>query len=163
SIVIVNTGDGKGKSTAAFGTVLRAVARGWQVAVVQFIKSGDWRVGEESICRRLGIDWWSAGDGFSWNSTDLDDTEVAGRAAWDRVRMSLLLLVGGARSGKSRIAQEIGSAASGPVTFIATAEARDEEMTERIRLHRESRPPSWRTTEEPVELLAALAEVPRAT
>ena len=49
SLVLVNTGDGKGKSTAAFGVMLRALARGWQVAVVQFIKSDKWKVGEEKI------------------------------------------------------------------------------------------------------------------
>ena len=47
SVVIVNTGDGKGKSTAAFGTAMRAVARGWSVCVMQFVKSGRWKVGEE--------------------------------------------------------------------------------------------------------------------
>ena len=46
SIVMVNTGDGKGKSTAAFGTVMRAVARGWKVCVIQFLKSEKWKVGE---------------------------------------------------------------------------------------------------------------------
>ncbi len=49
SVVVVNTGDGKGKSSAAFGVVIRAVARGWKVAVVQFLKSGEWHVGEEDI------------------------------------------------------------------------------------------------------------------
>ena len=49
SIVLVNTGDGKGKSTAAFGVVMRGVARGWKVGVVQFLKSGEWHVGEEDI------------------------------------------------------------------------------------------------------------------
>lgn len=46
SVVVVNTGDGKGKSTAAFGMMLRAVAAEWPVAVVQFLKSGKWHVGE---------------------------------------------------------------------------------------------------------------------
>ena len=53
SLVLVNTGDGKGKSTAAFGVVMRGVARGWRVSVIQFIKSGTWKVGEEKIARRL--------------------------------------------------------------------------------------------------------------
>ena len=52
-IVIVNTGDGKGKSSAAFGVMLRSLARGWQVATVQFVKSGDWKVGEEQLGRQL--------------------------------------------------------------------------------------------------------------
>jgi len=82
SLVLVNTGDGKGKSTAAFGTALRAVARGWRVAVVQFVKSGDWKVGEETIGRRLGIEWFALGDGFTWDSADMDATEKAARDAW---------------------------------------------------------------------------------
>lgn len=81
SLVMVNTGDGKGKSSAAFGVVMRAVARGWKVAVVQFVKSGDWAVGEEKIGRQLGVDWYALGEGFSWDSDDLDrDRETAGRA-----------------------------------------------------------------------------------
>jgi len=82
SLVLVNTGDGKGKSTAAFGVVMRAVARGWRVCVVQFIKSGTWKVGEESVCRGLGVDWWTIGDGFTWESEDLDRSEAVARAAW---------------------------------------------------------------------------------
>jgi cob(I)alamin adenosyltransferase len=82
SLVLVNTGDGKGKSTAAFGTALRAVAAGWPVAVVQFLKSDDWRVGEEQACRRLGVDWWALGDGFTWDSDDLDRTEAVACEAW---------------------------------------------------------------------------------
>lgn len=82
SLVLVNTGHGKGKSTAAFGTMIRAVARGWDVCVVQFIKSGKWKVGEEAIGRRLGVDWWTTGDGFTWNSKDMDETEARAREAW---------------------------------------------------------------------------------
>ena len=82
SLVLVNTGEGKGKSTAAFGTALRAVARGWKVGVVQFLKSGEWKVGEEDVGRRLGIDWWALGDGFTWDSDDIDESEAVAREAW---------------------------------------------------------------------------------
>ena len=86
SLVLVHTGDGKGKSTAAFGTALRAVARGWKVCVIQFIKSGKWKVGEEEIGRKLGMEWWSIGDGFTWNSDDMDRSEAVARAAWDAAK-----------------------------------------------------------------------------
>ena len=86
SVVIVNTGNGKGKSTAAMGMVMRAVARGWGVAVVQFIKSGGWKTGEEKIGRRLGVDWDAAGDGFSWDSEDLDRSAALAADAWRLAR-----------------------------------------------------------------------------
>jgi cob(I)alamin adenosyltransferase len=82
SVVIVNTGDGKGKSTAAFGTALRAVARGWKVCVVQFIKSDRWKVGERETAARLGIEWWTIGDGFTWDSRNMERTEAVAREAW---------------------------------------------------------------------------------
>ena len=82
SLVIVNTGDGKGKSSSAFGVMLRAVGRGWNVAVVQFLKSGEWKTGEEKIGRQLGVDWWAIGDGFTWDSKDLDESEAVAREAW---------------------------------------------------------------------------------
>jgi cob(I)alamin adenosyltransferase len=82
SLVLVNTGDGKGKSTAAFGVVMRAVARGWHVAVIQFIKSGKWKVGEEAVGRQLGVDWLKGGDGFTWESPDLDESRGRAVAAW---------------------------------------------------------------------------------
>ena len=86
-MILVNTGDGKGKSTAAFGVVLRAVARGWDVAVVQFIKSGKWKVGEEKTCReKLGVDWWAIGEGFTWESSDLNEDEATAREAWRHAR-----------------------------------------------------------------------------
>ncbi len=89
SLLLVNTGDGKGKSTAAFGTMLRALARGWDVAVVQFIKSGDWKSGEETIARRLGVYWHALGDGFSWDADDLERSAELARDAWDLARRLL--------------------------------------------------------------------------
>jgi cob(I)alamin adenosyltransferase len=84
SLVLVNTGDGKGKSTAAFGVIMRAVARGWKVAVVQFLKSGDWNVGEEKIARELGVDWLALGEGFTWDSENLEHDKEIARDAWAR-------------------------------------------------------------------------------
>ena len=89
SLVLVNTGDGKGKSTAAFGTMLRAVARGWPVAVVQFLKSGSWHVGEEDIGRRLGVDWWALGDGFTWDSESMEQTQAVALEAWQFARETI--------------------------------------------------------------------------
>lgn len=87
SLVLVNTGDGKGKSTAAFGIVVRGVARGWSVGVVQFLKSGKWQVGEEHVCRdRLGVDWFAIGEGFTWDSPDLSQDEAVAQAAWTHAR-----------------------------------------------------------------------------
>lgn len=95
SVVIVNTGDGKGKSTAAFGVMVRAVARGWPVAVVQFLKSGKWNVGEEKIGRQLGVDWWAIGEGFTWDSTNLSEDQAVAAEAWAHARR--LLGAGGHR------------------------------------------------------------------
>jgi cob(I)alamin adenosyltransferase len=89
SLVLVNTGHGKGKSTAAFGTVLRAVARDWRVLVVQFMKSGKWHVGEEAVARRLGVEWWTIGDGFTWESDDLDRSAAIARQAWEAAEAAL--------------------------------------------------------------------------
>jgi cob(I)alamin adenosyltransferase len=86
SVVILNTGDGKGKSTAAFGTMLRAVARGWKVGVVQFVKGDRWKVGEREIADRLGVDWQTIGDGFTWDSHDLERSEAVAREAWRAAR-----------------------------------------------------------------------------
>ncbi len=82
SLVVINTGDGKGKSSAAFGVMVRAIARGWKVAVVQFIKSGDWKVGEEKLGRELGVDWYSFGEGFTWDSDDLTADRAHAAAGW---------------------------------------------------------------------------------
>jgi adenosylcobyric acid synthase len=89
SLVLVNTGDGKGKSTAAFGVLLRGVARGWTPCVVQFVKSDRWKVGEETTARRLGVRWLKGGDGFSWESPDLATSEALARHAWELAREAL--------------------------------------------------------------------------
>jgi cob(I)alamin adenosyltransferase len=85
-LVIVNTGDGKGKSSSAFGVMLRAVARDWRVVVVQFIKSDKWQTGEKKIAEQLGVDWIVGGDGFTWESDDMDATERAAQDAWTRAK-----------------------------------------------------------------------------
>ena len=82
SLVVVNTGNGKGKSSSAFGMMVRAVARDWNVGVVQFIKSGNWNVGEEKVGRQLGVDWHAFGDGFTWNSDDLSNDIAHAAEGW---------------------------------------------------------------------------------
>jgi len=73
--------------------------------------------------------------------------------------MGLTVLLGGARSGKSELASRLASAADVPVVVLVTAEARDEEMTERIRRHRDARPSAWTTVEAPIELAAAVGDL----
>jgi cob(I)alamin adenosyltransferase len=89
SLVLVNTGHGKGKSSAAFGVMGRAWARGWKVGVVQFVKGGKWKVGERKLAEHLDIDWQVLGDGFTWESTDLDETAAKGRHAWEVAKAKL--------------------------------------------------------------------------
>lgn len=85
-LVIVNTGDGKGKSSSAFGVMLRAVARGWNVIVIQFIKSDKWKTGEKQMAEQLGVTWIVGGDGFTWESEDMEATERAAQDAWARAK-----------------------------------------------------------------------------
>ena len=73
-LLIVNTDDGKGKSTAAFGTVLRAWGRGFRICVIQFIKAETGQWGEIKAAKKLGIEWLTTGDGFTWTSKDMDET-----------------------------------------------------------------------------------------
>jgi cob(I)alamin adenosyltransferase len=86
SLLMVNTGNGKGKSSAAFGVMVRGVARGWRVAVLQFIKSGDWKVGEETVGRQLGVDWQALGHGFTWDSANLDGDKALAQQSWATAR-----------------------------------------------------------------------------
>ena len=89
SIVVLNTGHGKGKSSSAFGVMARGWARGWRVGVVQFVKGGQWKTGERKLADHLGIEWHTLGDGFTWESTDLDETVAKGRHAWEVARAKL--------------------------------------------------------------------------
>jgi len=83
-IVIVNTGDGKGKSTAAFGMALRAAGHGQRVGVIQFIK-GTWKTGEQAAFARFPeIDHVVAGEGFTWDTQDRAKDVALTRAGWDR-------------------------------------------------------------------------------
>lgn len=81
-LLIVHTGKGKGKSTAAFGLLLRAIGRGFRCGVVQFGK-GAWQSGERTAVERFGdqVQWHTLGEGFTWETQDrARDVEAAGRA-----------------------------------------------------------------------------------
>ena len=82
-LLIVHTGSGKGKSTAAFGLALRAIGRGWRVGVVQFIK-GAWETGERIAFARFGagMEWHTMGEGFTWETQDRARDVAAAGAAW---------------------------------------------------------------------------------
>jgi cob(I)alamin adenosyltransferase len=81
-LVIVNTGHGKGKSTAAFGIVMRAWGRGLRICVIQFIKSQTGRWGEVKAAEKMGIEWITTGDGFTWRSKDIDETTALAQHGW---------------------------------------------------------------------------------
>ena len=82
-LIIVNTGDGKGKTTAALGIMTRAWGRGMKVGVVQFLKNETARFGEIRAAERMGVDWFASGDGWSWKSADMDETVAHARHGWD--------------------------------------------------------------------------------
>src|SRR5438552_6728594 len=89
SIVLLNTGHGKGVPSAALRGMGRGWARGWRVGVVQFMKGGKWKTGERKLADHLGIEWHTLGDGFTWESTDLDETAAKGRHAFEVARDKL--------------------------------------------------------------------------
>ena len=86
-LLIVNTGPGKGKSTAAFGLILRALGHGWKVGVVQFIK-GAWSTGERKALERFPdlVSWHTMGEGFTWETQDRARDIAAAGAAWAKAR-----------------------------------------------------------------------------
>ena len=82
-LLIVNTGTGKGKSTAAFGVVLRALGHGWNVGIVQFIK-GAWDTGERRALQAFGaqVQFHALGEGFTWETQDKARDIAAAEKAW---------------------------------------------------------------------------------
>lgn len=86
-LLIVNTGPGKGKSTAAFGLILRALGHGWRIGVVQFIK-GAWSTGERRALEAFGdqISWHSMGEGFTWETQDKARDIAAATRAFEKVK-----------------------------------------------------------------------------
>ena len=86
-LLIVHTGAGKGKSTAAWGLALRALGHGWRVGVVQFIK-GAWESGEREAFARFRdqVSWHTMGEGFTWETQDKERDIAAARAAWVKAR-----------------------------------------------------------------------------
>ncbi len=86
-LLIVHTGPGKGKSTAAWGLALRALGHGWRVGVVQFIK-GAWETGERAALARFGdqVSWHTLGEGFTWETQDKARDIAAAEAAWAKAR-----------------------------------------------------------------------------
>ena len=86
-LLIVHTGPGKGKSTAAFGLALRILGRGGKVGVVQFIK-GAWHSAERDALSRFGdqVTWHTMGEGFTWETQDLKRDVAAAERAWAKAR-----------------------------------------------------------------------------
>jgi cob(I)alamin adenosyltransferase len=101
-LLVVHTGEMKGKSTAAFGMALRAWNQGWSIGVFQFVKSAKWRVGEEAAFRALGklheetgeggaVEWHKMGEGWSWTrkSGTEEDHAANGREGWAEIKRCL--------------------------------------------------------------------------
>ena len=88
-VLLVNTGNGKGKSSAGFGVIARALGHDMPVGVVQFIK-GAFSTGEETFFRRLpGVDYHVMGEGFTWETQDRERDIAAARRAWDQAARML--------------------------------------------------------------------------
>ncbi|MCW2759040.1 MAG: cobO [Nocardioidaceae bacterium] len=98
-LLMVHTGDGKGKSTAAFGLAIRAWTQGWNVGVFQFVKSAKWRIGEQTVLERLGelhaqtgeggpVEWHKMGSGWSWSRKEGTDSDHETEAAegWAEIK-----------------------------------------------------------------------------
>ena len=81
-IVIVNTGEGKGKTTAALGLLMRASGQGLRTCMIQFVKTKTGRWGEVKAAEKLDLEWYTVGDGFTWKSKNLDETVARAQQGW---------------------------------------------------------------------------------
>jgi cob(I)alamin adenosyltransferase len=88
-LVLLFTGNGKGKTTSALGITMRAWGRGWKIVWLQFIKSKTANYGETRAARRMGIEMIPLGDGFTWLSKDLDKDRALARQCWELAREKL--------------------------------------------------------------------------
>lgn len=101
-LVMVHTGPGKGKSTAAFGLAMRAWNQGWDIGVFQFVKSAKWKIGEQNVMERLGqlhaetgeggpVEWHKMGSGWSWRRKEGTDEDHAADAVegWNEIKRRL--------------------------------------------------------------------------
>ncbi|HCS13743.1 MAG: cob(I)yrinic acid a,c-diamide adenosyltransferase [Zetaproteobacteria bacterium CG06_land_8_20_14_3_00_59_53] len=88
-LIVVNMGEGKGKSSSAFGMVFRAAAWGMKVCVVQFIK-GKWKTGEQKAAERFeNIEWHALGDGFTWDTQNPEQDIATSREIWELCKAKL--------------------------------------------------------------------------
>ncbi|WP_298440400.1 cob(I)yrinic acid a,c-diamide adenosyltransferase [uncultured Ferrimonas sp.] len=87
-VLLVLTGNGKGKSTAGFGTVLRGVGHGLTCQVAQFIK-GQWECGERNVLEKLGVPFYVMKTGFTWNTQDRDADTAAAIGVWQQIKLAL--------------------------------------------------------------------------
>lgn len=89
-LVLVHTGEGKGKSSSAFGVVFRAAGWGMKVCVIQFIK-GQWQTGEQRAAERFdNIEWHALGDGFTWDTKNPEQDLKTSREIWEFARQKIL-------------------------------------------------------------------------
>ena len=85
-LVLLNTGDGKGKTSAALGVTMRAWGRGWKICWLQFIKSKGSHYGETYAAERMGIEMHALGDGFTWLSENIEHDIALAHEAWELAR-----------------------------------------------------------------------------
>jgi len=88
-LVVVNTGHGKGKTTAALGVVLRAWGRDMRVIIIQFVKTRTSNYGENRAAKKLGIEMIPMGEGFTWLSKDIEKDKATAREAWELARQKI--------------------------------------------------------------------------